>query len=171
MITIKGQSFAHPACKLCSDFNHCFLYLCQTVANICSDHLSPNGEMIWYHSCFEINDSSLLMIQRIKLINFCSSLIASHLLQITIICTAVGICTITAVSWSAAQTIREFQYTGALASNPNYGSTAFAYEFGSAIYVGWIAGVSFTYLSTFFDFRSHDHHCCVLVCCGSNQGV
>merc|ERR1712012_1485269 len=51
-----------------------------------------------------------------------------------------GVCTITAVSWSAVQTIREFQYTGALASNPNYGSTAFAYEFGSAIYVGWIAG-------------------------------
>jgi len=50
-----------------------------------------------------------------------------------------GVCTLVAVSWYAAVVVWEFQVSGVYAKNPSaYQNTAFAYEFGPALYVGWI---------------------------------
>ena len=43
--------------------------------------------------------------------------------------------TITAVSWYAALVVQEFRIDEMV-------NNAFSYEFGPALYVGWIAGVS-----------------------------
>lgn len=50
-----------------------------------------------------------------------------------------GVCTLAAVSWYAAVVVWEFQTNGMYAKNPSsYSNAAFAYEFGPALYVGWI---------------------------------
>ena len=51
------------------------------------------------------------------------------------ISTLLGVMTIVAVSWYASVVVRDFQVDQVT-------QNAFLYEFGPALYVGWISGVS-----------------------------
>lgn len=57
----------------------------------------------------------------------------------------IGALTLVSVSWYAAEVVREFWRDQVI-------DAAFQYEFGAALYVGWICSVGFRYLLLIFLF-------------------